>query len=392
MLISAQPGDICTTRVGTASADLIIGCDPIVAANKETMMRMRLGRTHVALNAHAAPTASFVHNGAWQNPGAACQAEIAKAVGPDGVGSFNADAAATKLMGDSIYANPMLLGYAWQKGWIPLGLESLTRAIELNAVAVDNNKTAFAWGRRAAHDLASVEKLFASAQVIAMPVLASRESVDALVARRVEFLTAYQNAAYAQSYETFVRKVEQAESPLGKTLLSQSVARYLFKLMSYKDEYEVARLHTDTTFLNKVNAMFEGDFKLNYHLAPPLIAKTNDKGELQKQKFGPWMLTGFKLLARLKGLRGTALDVFGRTAERKMERELIVDYKVSIEEVLKALTADNHAVAVEIARVPEMIKGYGHVKERNVKAARLQWAGLAQRFAEPAALGEKRAA
>jgi len=169
-------------------------------------------------------------------------------------------------MGDSIYANPMLLGYAWQKGWIPLGLDALSRAIELNAVAVDNNKTAFAWGRRAAHDLPSVEKLFASAQVIAMPVSASRDSVDALVARRVEFLTAYQNAAYAQRYEAFVRKVEQAEAALGKTLLSQSVARYLFKLMSYKDEYEVARLHTDTNFLNKVNALFEGDFKLNYHL------------------------------------------------------------------------------------------------------------------------------
>ncbi len=393
VLISAQPGDICTTRVGTASADLIIGCDPIVTANKETMMRMQAGRTHVALNAHSAPTASFMHNSAWQNPGSACQAEIGKAVGPAAVASFNADLAATKLMGDSIYANPMLLGYAWQKGWIPLGLESLIRAIELNAVAVENNKTAFAWGRRAAHDLSSVEKLFATAQVIAMPLLASRESVDALVTRRVEFLTAYQNAAYAQSYEAFVRKVEQAESALGKTLLTQNVARYLFKLMSYKDEYEVARLHTDTGFLNKVNAMFEGDFKLNYHLAPPLIAKANEKGELQKQKFGPWMLTGFKLLARLKGLRGTFLDVFGRTAERKMERELMVDYKASIEATLKSLRAENHAMAVEIARIPEMIKGYGHVKERNVKAARLQWSELMQGYAQPARVDDaKRAA
>ena len=356
------------------------------------MARMARGRTHVALNAHAAPTASFVHNGAWQNPGAACQAEIANAVGPNGVGSFNADAAATQLMGDSIYANPMLLGYAWQKGWVPLGLESLTRAIELNAVAVENNKTAFAWGRRAAHDLPSVEKLFASAQVIAMPLPASRESLDALVARRVEFLTAYQNAAYAQTYKAFVRKVEQSEAALGKTLLSQSVARYLFKLMAYKDEYEVARLHTDTTFLNKINAMFEGDFKLNYHLAPPLIAQTNDKGEPQKQKFGPWMLTAFKLLARLKGLRGTVFDVLGRTAERKMERALIVDYKASIESLLTSLTAENHATAVEIARTPEMIKGYGHVKARHVAAARLQWTGLAQRFAAPPAVGEKRAA
>jgi indolepyruvate ferredoxin oxidoreductase len=379
VLISDTPDGICTTRVGTASADLIIGCDPIVAANKETMARMAAGRTHVALNAHSTPTASFVHNGAWANPGGACQAEIAKAVGAENVGTFNADLASTKLMGDSIYTNPMLLGYAWQKGWIPLSLESLTRAIELNAVAIDNNKTAFAWGRRAAHDLPSVEKLFAPAQVIAMPT--ARDSVDALVAKRVEFLTAYQNADYAKTYEAFVRKVEAAEAKLGKTLLTQNVARHLFKLMAYKDEYEVARLHTDTAFLNKVNAMFEGDFKINYNLAPPMISKKNEKGELQKRQFGPWMLTGFKLLAKLKGLRGTAWDVFGKTEERKMERALIGEYTASIATLIETLNADNHAVAVDVARIPELIKGYGHVKERNVKTARLQWAGLMKDFA-----------
>ena len=387
VLISASQGDICTTRVGTAGADLIIGCDPIVTANKETMLRMLEGRTHVALNAHSAPTAAFVHNGAWQNPGAACQAEIAKAVGATGVGAFNADAAATKLMGDSIYANPMLLGYAWQKGWIPLALASMTRAIELNAVAIEQNQIAFAWGRRAAHDLPSVEKLFASAQVIAMPM--ARESVDTLITRRVAFLTAYQNAAYAQSYEAFVRRVEQAESALSKTLLTQNVARYLFKLMAYKDEYEVARLHSDTGFLDKVNAMFEGDFKLNYHLAPPLMAKKNDKGELQKQKFGPWMLTAFRLLAKLKGLRATPFDVFGRTAERKMERALIGEYKASIETLLKTLNADNHTAALEIARIPELIKGYGHIKERNLKLAKVQWAELMQAFEQATPGSEK---
>ena len=381
VLIANAPGDICTTRVGTAGADLIIGCDPIVAANKETMLRMQTGRTHVVLNAHSAPTASFVQNGAWTNPGSACQAEISKAVGADKLGIFNADLAATKLMGDSIYTNPMLLGYAWQKGWIPLSLDSLIRAIELNAVAVDNNKAAFAWGRRAAHDLPSVEKLFAPAQVIAMPE--SRQasgSVDALVAKRVEFLTVYQNADYAKTYEAFVRKVERAESGLGKTLLAQNVARYLFKLMAYKDEYEVARLHTDTAFLTKVNAMFEGDFKINYNLAPPMISKKNEKGELQKQKFGPWMLTAFKVLAKFKGLRGTALDVFGKTQERQMERALIVDYKASIDTLLNTLNASNHALAVDVARIPELIKGFGHVKERNVKTARLQWAGLMKDF------------
>ncbi len=390
VLISDRPDGICTTRVGTASADLIIGCDPIVTANKETMARMREGRTHVALNAHSAPTASFVQNGAWVNPGSACQAEISKAVGAGGVGAFDADTAATKLMGDSIYANPMLLGYAWQKGWIPLGLQALTRAIELNAVAIEQNKMAFAWGRRAAHDLPSVERLYASAQVIAMP--AARQGLDEVVARRVEFLTAYQDAAYAQAYEKFVRRVEQTEAPLGKKLLAQNVAKYLFKLMAYKDEYEVARLHTDTTFLNKVNAMFEGDFKLNYHLAPPLTSKKNDKGELQKQKFGPWMLTGFRVLAKLKGLRGTAFDIFGRTEERKTERALIEEYKASIESLLPTLNEANHATAQEIARIPELIKGYGHVKERNLKTARLQWAGLMQDFRNGSAAAEKLAA
>jgi indolepyruvate ferredoxin oxidoreductase len=363
-----------------AAADLIIGCDPIVTAGKETMLRMREGRTHVALNSHGAPTAAFVRNADWQNPADACASEISRAVGVSGVASFNAEAAATKLMGDSIYANPMLLGFAWQKGWVPLGRASLMRAIELNAVAVDNNKAAFEWGRRAAHDAASVEKLLSPGQVLQFK---KRESLDALVSRRVEFLTAYQNAAYAKVYKTFVEKVKAREAALDRTALSETVARYLFKLMAYKDEYEVARLHTDTAFLARVEGMFEGDFKINYHLAPPLIAKKNTKGELQKRKFGPSMLTGFRVLARLKGLRGTALDVFGRTEERRQERALIGEYRTSIDEVLAVLDAGNHGAAVEIARIPEQIKGYGHVKERNLKAARQQWQALMRRWREP---------
>ena len=192
---------------------------------------------------------------------------------------------------------------------------------------------------------------------------------------------------FRSTYEAFVRKVEVAESKLGKTTLAQNVARYLFKLMAYKDEYEVARLHTDTAFLAKVNAMFEGDFKLYYNLAPPLISKKNEKGELQKRQFGPWMLTSFKLLKNLKGLRGTAFDVFGKTAERRMERALIGEYTTSIDTLLESLNASNHAIAVEVARIPELIKGYGHVKERNVKTARLQWAGLMQDFAGSGSTG-----
>jgi indolepyruvate ferredoxin oxidoreductase len=349
-----------------------------VTAGKETVLRMREGRTHVALNSYSTPTAAFVHNANWQNPAEACAAEITRAVGVAGVGAFNADAASTKLMGDSIYTNPMMLGYAWQKGWIPLEYASLMRAIELNAVAVDNNKTAFEWGRRAAHDPASVEKLLVSAQVIAMP--APRQGLSELVARRVSFLTDYQNAAYAKRYENFVERVRQAEAALGKTQLTEAVARYLFKLMAYKDEYEVARLHTDRAFHGRVAAMFEGDFKLNYHLAPPMIAKTNDKGELQKQKFGPWMLTAFKLLARLKSLRGTALDPFGRTEERRTERALIGQYEASMEEILQSLNAANHAAAVEVARIPELIKGYGHVKARHLATAHQQWTAALAAF------------
>ena len=283
-------------------------------------------------------------------------------------------------MGDSIYTNPMLLGYAWQKGWIPLGRESMIRAIELNAVAVDNNKAAFEWGRRAAHDWASVEKLLAPVQVIAFK---QRDTLEHTIERRVEFLTAYQNLAYAGEYKAFVEKVRAAEAPLGRTLLTESVARYLFKLMAYKDEYEVARLHADTGFQEKVAAMFEGDFKLNFHLAPPMIARRNDKGELQKMKFGPAMLTGFKLLAKLKGLRGTAFDVFGRTEERRTERALIEQYRAGIERLMAALDTGNHALAVEIARIPEQIKGFGHVKERSLAAARVQWDRLLQQWNEP---------
>ena len=383
VLIGSRQQDIRTTRVGMSAADLIIGCDPIVTASKETMLRMREGRTHVALNSHGAPTAAFVKNADWQNPAIACAGEISRAVGLAGMATFNADAAATQLMGDSIYANPMMLGFAWQKGWVPLGRDSLLRAIELNAVAVDNNKAAFEWGRHAAHDWAAVEKRLSPGQVLHFK---KRDSLDDIVSRRVEFLTAYQNAAYADSYKTFVDKVRAREAGLNKTALTEAVARYLFKLMAYKDEYEVARLHADKAFLARVRDMFEGDFKIHYHLAPPLVAKKNAKGELQKKQFGPVMLAAFRLLSRLKGLRGTALDIFGRTDERRQERALIGQYQVTIEEVLAALSADNHGAAVEIARIPEQIKGYGHIKNRNLEVARQQWQALMRLWRKPIAM------
>ena len=375
--IANRPESIHTTKVDTAKADLVIACDSIVGASKYTLTVMQPGRTYVALNTHGTPTAGFVTNPDWQFPGANCETAVRNSVGEAGLGAFDAEQVATQMIGDSIYTNPLMLGYAWQQGRIPLSHASLMRAIELNNVQVDNNKAAFEWGRRCAHDLASVTALFKAQQVIQF---VKKPSVDEMVATRVAFLTGYQDAAYAADYKSFVDLVRAAEQPLGGTKLSEAVARYLFKLMAYKDEYEVARLHTDPAFTAKIASMFEGDYKLVHHLAPPLIAKKNDKGELIKQPFGPWMRSAFGVLAKMKGLRGGAFDVFGRSDERRTERALIQQYRDCITELLKTLNAENRALAAEIARIPEEIRGYGHVKERHLRTARPKWDALMARW------------
>ncbi|HEU4459009.1 MAG TPA: indolepyruvate ferredoxin oxidoreductase family protein [Methylibium sp.] len=379
--IANRPEAIFCTKVGTAEADLVIACDAIVGAKQETLAVMREGRTQVALNTHGTPTAAFVKNPDWQFKGGNCEAVIESATGPGRVGKFDADRLATALLGDAIYTNPLMLGYAWQRGWVPLSKASLLRAMELNGVQVDNNKAAFEWGRRAAHDPAAIEALTATAQVIRF---AKKPALAELVARRVEFLSAYQNAAYAQRYESFVAKVREAEAPLGTTRLAEAVARYLFKLMAYKDEYEVARLHADTGFAERLCEQFDGDVKLHYHLAPPGLARKNERGEPVKREFGPWMLGAFGLLAKLRGLRGTAFDPFGRSAERREERALIDEYRAAIDELLPKLDASRLGLAVEIASLPEEIRGYGHVKARHLAAARPKWAALRARWREPA--------
>jgi len=370
VLLAKHQDQIQTTRVSMAAADLILGCDPIVSAGKETLSRMRQGRTHVALNSHSTPTAAFVKDTQWVNPAESCAQEIVTAVGLEGLAAFDADKLSSQLMGDTIYINPMILGYAWQKGWVPLSLEALQRAIELNEVAVANNLAAFEWGRHAAQHLNAVEALLTPSQVIQFK---KRDRLEDLIAQRYDFLTAYQNTAYAKRYENFVNTVKQKEQAFGKTLLTETVAKNLFKLMAYKDEYEVARLHTDKQFLERVKTQFEGDFKVYYHLAPPLLAKRNEKGHLIKQKMSPSMLLVFKALSRFKFLRGTALDIFGKTEERQTERALIQEYIDSVTEVLASLNIENHSIAVQLANVPDQIKGFGHVKERNLTAAMIQW-------------------
>jgi indolepyruvate ferredoxin oxidoreductase len=386
--IADRPEAIHTTKVDTAKADLVIGCDPIVTAAKPTLAVMHEGRTYVALNGHGTPTAALVHDPDWRFPEASCEAAIERAAGRAQVGAFDAEEAAVQLLGDSIYTNPMMLGYAWQKARVPLSRESLHRAMELNGVQVDNNKAAFEWGRRCAHEPEAVRALYAARQVIEF---VRKPSLDDLVARRVEFLTGYQDAAYAARYRAFVDKVRAAESPLGAgTRLSEAVTRYLFKLMAYKDEYEVARLHTDPAFTQKIASMFDGDARVVHHLAPPLLASRNERGEPVKRPFGPWVRGAFALLARLKGLRGTAFDPFGRTDERREERALIGEYEACIDELLRTLSAANVAQAAEIARIPEEIRGYGHVKARHLAAARTKWAALMQAWRGQGA--ERRAA
>ena len=379
VVLAPHQEDIRTTRVGMAGADLVLGCDPIVSAGKETLQRMLGGRTHVALNGHSTPTAAFVKDGGWRDPSADCVSDIAATIEatahPGLLGVFDANRVANQLLGDSIFINPMVLGYAWQKGWIPLSLESLLRAIELNEVQVDKNKAAFEWGRHCAHDWAAVQALLQPAQVV---TLHRPQKLGELIARRSELLTQYQNAAYARQYTDFVERVRQAEDQAlpGQDSLTRAVAQGLYKLMAYKDEYEVARLHTDADFLRSIAERFEGDYRLQYHLAPPLLARRNEKGELQKRAYGPWMLSAFRVLSKLKFLRGTALDPFGHTEERRTERALIGQYRQGIETVLATLGPQTREHALEVARWPEAIKGYGHVKERHLAKAQARWAQL----------------
>ena len=372
--IADTPEAILTTKVDTAKAELVIGCEAIVAANPTTLSVMHAGRTYVALNTHGTPTAAFVGQPDWQFPGGACESAIAAAVGADHLGAFDAEEVATRLLGDSIYTNPLMLGYAWQKGRVPLSHASLMRAIELNGVQVEKNKAAFEWGRRCAHDLAAVKSLYAARQVIEF---VKKPSLEEVINRRVEFLTGWQDAAYAASYRQLVDRVRTRELALGAgTRLTDAVARNLFKLMAYKDEYEVARLHADPAFAARLSEQFEPGFKLSYHLAPPLFAKTNARGEPVKTRYGAWMKPAFGLLARMKGLRGTPFDPFGRTEERRTERALIGEYRDTVEALLQKLTRERLAEAVAIASLPEGIRGYGHVKARHLATVRPKWARM----------------
>jgi indolepyruvate ferredoxin oxidoreductase len=382
--IANRPEEIHAVRIAAGEARVVLGCDMIVAASDEAIAKMQAG-TRAVINADMAPTGAFTRDPDLRIPGQDMADAIRDACGADCVDFVDATELATALLGDSIATNLFMVGFAWQKGLVPLAESSIVQAIELNGAAVESNKAAFEWGRRAAADLASVEAAAAPAEAKPESHRLS-PSADEAIARRREFLAAYQNEGYARRYVEFVERVraaEQAKAP-GSAALTAAVARYLFKLMAYKDEYEVARLYTATDFLDRVKQQFEGDYELKLHLAPPLWAKADPAtGEPRKRTYGPWMLGAMRMLARLKGLRGTPLDVFGYGTERRTERRLIDDYRRVVEELLQSLEAARIPLAVEIASVPEHIRGFGPIKMRHLADAKAREAELLAQWRSP---------
>ncbi len=436
--IAKTPDDIHAVRIAAGEADLVIGCDMVVVNDYWALSKVRAGRSNVVLNSYEAMPGTFTTRPDMQFPAADIIAAVKVALGGNDPHVVDATQLATALMGDAIATNLFILGYAWQQGLVPLSMDSLMRAIELNGAAIEMNKTAFAWGRLAVIDPNAVAEAAglihnaptaAEATPGALPMLSPgawegnewgatsaprttrkedelrhvpqhghsdnvsflpldderlSRSLDEVVERRVKFLTEYQDAAYARRYGDFVAKVHAAERNVaGTTDLTEAVARYAFKLMAYKDEYEVARLYTSGEFKRRLEQQFDGDYKLKFHLAPPLLAKKDAQGRLIKQEFGPWVFTAFKWLAKLRFLRGGAFDIFGRTEERRMERQLIEDYFRTIDGLLGKLDRSNVDLAAEIAGIPEHIRGYGHVKEDHLHKAKAREAELLKEWSNP---------
>lgn len=439
--IAKTPDDIHAVRIAAGEADLVLGCDMVVVNDYWALSKVRAGRSRVVLNSYEAMPGTFTTRPDMQFPATDIIAAVKVALGGQDPHVVDATQLATALMGDAIATNLFILGYAWQQGLVPLSLDSIMRAVELNGAAIEMNKTAFAWGRLAVVDPTAVAEaagLIRNAQTAAeatpgaLPMLSPgawegnewgatsaprttrkedelrhvpehataggdniaflplddarlSRSVDEVVSRRVAFLTDYQNAAYAKRYSDFVAKVREAEHAKapGSTDLTEAVARYAFKLMAYKDEYEVARLYTSGDFQRKLEQQFDGDYKLKFHLAPPLLAKKDAQGRLIKQEFGPWVFTAFKWLAKLRFLRGGTFDIFGKTEERRMERQLIEDYFKTVDSLLGTLDRGNVGLAAEIASIPEHIRGYGHVKESHLHQAKAREAELLAQWSNP---------
>jgi indolepyruvate ferredoxin oxidoreductase len=377
-------------RVPTGQADVLIGCDVVMASKPDTFGYLDGERTVSIINDGLTPTAAFVTDNTIRYDIAAMKARIARA--SRRIESIDAEELALRLLGDTIFANMLQTGYAYQLGEIPMGEGAIMAAIQLNGAAVKANQRAFKLGRLAAHDRAAILKLAGLDKTDEAPIA---QTYDEIVARRTAFLTGYQNAAYAERYRATVERIRNAElaKTPGKHGLAEATAKGLFKLMAYKDEYEVARLYTNGDFQKKLREEFEGNFTLSFHLAPPIMGATDpNTGRPRKMEFGAWMMSGFRLLAALKGLRGTWLDIFARNPERKLEVKMIGEYEALLTGIASALTPANHATGVSLAELPLEVKGYGYIKDGNYEKAEARKASLLRRLhmteAAPAALIE----
>lgn len=382
--IGQTPDQINAVRLNAGSADLLLGCDLMVSASDQALATLNRDKTQAIINTNETITGDFARHTEIRFPSTSLRTRVEEAIGADRVEMLDSTRLATRLLGDAIASNLFLVGYAWQKGLIPLSEAAIMQAIELNGVAVEWNQEAFRWGRRAAHNIDAVKAL--CDDPASTKVDLANETLDEFIKRRTGDLVSYQDQAYADRYLSTVNAVMSAEQQVckGKTDLSRSVARYAYKLMAYKDEYEVARLYSDPLFKSKLDAQFEGSFKLRFNLAPPLLAR-KDKvtGKPRKMEFGSWLFPMFSLLSKFKFLRGKAIDPFGWTAERKMERRLIEEYEATIKELLSSLNDDNHALALEIASLPEEIRGYGYIKEENVEKTREKLQNLLECWRNP---------
>ena len=379
--IATRPEDLHAVRIANGGADLLLGADLVVSASAEVVARLSPNKSRAVVNALQSMTGDFTRNPDMRFPAERVHRTITDAAGEGAVEFIEATRLATALIGDAIATNLFILGYAYQRGLVPLSSAAIEQAIALNGVAVEANCRAFRWGRAAAHDPAAAEQA-ATATAGEAPQQLSM-SVGEMVERRTADLTAYQNEAYGARFRALVDRARREEARVapGQDALQEAVARGYHKVLAYKDEYEVARLYTDGRFGDQVTRQFDGRYSLRFHMAPPLFANRDPvTGHLKKRLFGPWVISAFRLLARLKGLRGTPFDPFGWSAERRQERALIADYERDIDEILGALDGDNYGAAVEIARVPLMMRGFGHVKEANIDHARSVRDDLLARF------------
>jgi indolepyruvate ferredoxin oxidoreductase len=367
--IARSPDDINAIRVSAGKADLILGCDLVVSGAKKVLAAVRENHTIFVANTAEIMPGEFTRSADFSLPTERLKKTIREAAGEANAHFFDATRTASALFGNSLGANMFMLGFAFQHGGLPLSAEAVEKAIALNGEAVAMNVAAFRWGRRAAHEPEFVRTMIGRTSRGDEPAVA--QTLDEMIARRAEFLNAYQNAAYAERYIgriAALRAAEQRAKP-GSTIVTEAAARSLFKLMAIKDEYEVARLYTDGSFQRELAKQFQGYDKLEFHLAPPILGRKGADGVARKSSFGPWMMKGFKLLAAMKGLRGGALDVFGYTAERRMERALLDRYDADLELIRASLSSDNLDAAAALASVPQLIRGYGHVKHVSVDKA-----------------------